>query len=255
MQLAILHLIDHIASPCDVLRAVAGQPDGFVLRLEALEQVMHLLHGRLVHRVERLIQNQHVRVFHERLRKAQPLTLAERILPDGLLLVRVKPQLDHGAPGPEPVRPAGHRRKEHEVLQARFVRQEARRLNDHARVGGKVGYPANDARIGLGQLRIPPERGLAADQAAVDDDIPGRRLGEAADAAHQRRLAAAVRTDEAVDCHFMQMHGDPLQHAVAAVLLAHIFHRNHSPLLLPGKLDVHPLHAPVHQRCEHPVQQ
>ena len=55
MQPAILHLIDHIAGPRDVLRAVAGQQDGLVLRLEALEQVMHLLHGCLVHRVERLI--------------------------------------------------------------------------------------------------------------------------------------------------------------------------------------------------------
>ena len=55
VQPAILHLIDHIAGPRDVLRAVAGQQDGLVLRLEALEQVMHLLHGCLVHRVERLI--------------------------------------------------------------------------------------------------------------------------------------------------------------------------------------------------------
>ena len=40
MQLAILHLKDHIARSGDIFRAVAGQQDDLILRLEALEQVM-----------------------------------------------------------------------------------------------------------------------------------------------------------------------------------------------------------------------
>ena len=65
--------VDFIAQDMDIVFVVAGEEDGLPLIPQFQEQLPHTLHASLVQAVHWLVQDNDIRVFHDRLRDSQTL--------------------------------------------------------------------------------------------------------------------------------------------------------------------------------------
>lgn len=245
-QSPVLHLINDVAGLRNIRRAMAGQKNRLARLSKLSQQRMNFFHRVPIHRVERLVEHQHIRIFHDRLRKAEPLPHAQRIPADGLALVRRKPQRFHRASSIRPIGAAGHVGQQHQVRQPGFIRQKAGAFDDYARLRGKIRRLAD--RAAPLQRRIPPERAPSADQTAVHENIPRCRLAEPADAAHQRRFAAAVCADQPVNAARFKPHRDLAQNLVLSISLGQVFNLNHRLMLSPRTANPCDARAPPSAR-------
>lgn len=177
--LSVKKLEYHVTCARNIPRAVTSQQDGFSLRLQALQQLMYIRLPLLVQAIERLIQYQDIRVFHDGLGDGQALGHAKGIFPYMLFAVRVQAdQADHLVDAPL-IRLAADIRQQGQVLPGAVVVQKAGVLDDDA----------------CGRRKVH----VLADHLAKHRHTPFAGLCKAADTAHQRGLAAAVFTDQADD--------------------------------------------------------
>ena len=148
-----------------------GDPD---VVLDRLQLELHLLAQLQVERAERLVEQQHARLVHERAGQRDALLLAARELARLALLetreadevedVDTRPRTTLAAHAAAP-------QAEGDVLEDRQVREERVRLEDG--------------------VHVALVRRLAGDRLVAEVDRPLGRLLEAADHAQRRRLAAA----------------------------------------------------------------
>ena len=155
---------------------VGGDEDRAALGREPLEEVAHPVDALRVEAVDRLVEHHRLRVAEERLRDAEALAHAERELAGAL---------------------ARHLVQADEVDDLRDAT-----LRDPVRLGEReevvVRRPAGVDGARLEQRAdLVQRRGVLAVVAAVDGDVAARRRVEAEDQAHRRRLAGAVRPEEA----------------------------------------------------------
>jgi hypothetical protein len=154
---------------------VGGDQHGATLGAELLEQRRDALAAPRVHAGERLVEQQHARVLHERARQERALALAAGELSEGRVRQpghahpreRSERRLALGAPGrepPAPLRDGSHQR-------------------DVERAHGEV----EPGTLGLGDVGGPPR----------NPNRPGERLELAHERAEQGGLAAAVRPQHA----------------------------------------------------------
>ena len=95
-QDARVHLVDRVAQKMDVLHAVARNHNRLALGLEVEQELADVLDAAVVKAVHRLVEQEDVGVFHDRLRDAQALAHAEAVLPDVLLALGVEADAAQG---------------------------------------------------------------------------------------------------------------------------------------------------------------
>ncbi|EPJ35721.1 putative Bacitracin transport ATP-binding protein BcrA [Streptomyces afghaniensis 772] len=187
---------------------MGGDEDRTALRGECLHQVAHPEDALGVEAVDRLVEQQHLRVAEQRGGDAQPLSHAEG-----------------EALGPLP----GHVLEAHdpEHLVHPFGR-DARQLGQAQQVvaGGPAAVhglgvqQGTDLTGGVGQLAI---------RVTADRHVPGRRVVQAEDHPHRRRLARAVRSEEARDGPRPHLEGKVVHSGLVAVALRQADCFDHAP--------------------------
>jgi hypothetical protein len=191
---------------------VAGDEDGAALGGERLEQVADPVDPLRVEAVDRLVEDQGARVAQERGRDPEPLAHAEREGAGALACDLV--QAD-----------------EVDQLVDAALRDPVRlREREQVVVGGAAGV--HRARLEQ-RPDLVQRRGMVAVVAAVDGDVPVRGRVEAEDQAHRRRLARAVRAEEAGHHAGLDREGEAVDGALVPVILRQPARFDHVPKLGP----------------------
>jgi hypothetical protein len=142
--------------------------------LQPLEEQLHLLAELEVERAQRLVEEEHARLAHQRSRESDPLLLAAGDLPR--LALAEAAQSDE-------VEHLLHPRSDHLPRLALAAQAEGDVLEQ-----GQVG----EERVALeDRVHVPFVRRQARDGPVAEVDRPGTRLLEAADHPQRRRLPAA----------------------------------------------------------------
>ena len=169
---------DVLADVLDQVELVAGEEDGGAAFCLRAQQLGERLHGDRIEPCERLVEHEQLRLVHERRRKLRPLLVAMREL---LQLRR---------------RPLGKA----EPLQPR-LRGRPRLVCVHAVQAAEVGDLLGDRhpRIETALLRHVAEAQpvLELHRPPIPEHLARIRLDQPEDRAHRRRLAGAVRPEEA----------------------------------------------------------
>jgi hypothetical protein len=173
--------------------------------LDRLQLELHLLAQLQVERAQRLVEEEHPRLVHERPRERDALLLAARELP------RLAPfhpleadeveDVEH-APAEVALADALAAQAEGDVLEDAQVREERVRLED---------------RVHVALVRRPP-----ADRLVAEVDRPVRRFLEAADHPQRRRLAAAGRAEQREEAAALDLEGEVVDGSHVVEALRHV---------------------------------
>ena len=186
---------------------VGGDEDRAALGGEPLEQVAHPVDALGVEAVDGLVEHDGLRVAEQRLGDAEPLAHAERELPAAL---------------------ARHLVQADEVDELRDAA-----LRDPVGLGEREEMvvrrpPGVDGARLEQRADLVQRRHVLAVVAAVDGDVAARRCVEPEDQAHRRRLAGAVRPEEARDDARLHGEAEPVDGPLLAVVLREIARLDHS---------------------------
>src|SRR5580765_1323479 len=203
---AVAHDDDHVAHRQCFFLVVRDVHEGDAdLSLEGLEFELHLLAELEIERAERLVQKEHGRPIDESPREGNALLLAPRQLPRAALLVATQPdQGERLARSTLLLGPTDLLLAEAiaDVLGDVHMRKEGVVLEDRV----DVATVWRDAR----------------DRLAGEEDLARCRLLEPRDHPERRRLAAARRTEEAVERAAGDAQGHPVDRRHVAELLGDI---------------------------------
>ena len=111
--------------------------------------------------------------------------------------------------GRRPAQPSRATQPERDVLDGGEVREHVEVLEHHADLGAQADQPS---ALGASEPRQPAMLLRRAVLAAVEDDRSGRRRGDEVDAAQQRALARAARSDDAHDLATLDVEVDAVEH-------------------------------------------
>ena len=191
----------------DLAEQVRGQQHRAAAGRVAAEQPAHPADALRVQPVGRLVEHQHRRVGQQRAGDAQPLPHAERVAadPPSARRRRARP-----APAPRPPATPGRRSRRRAAAGA----SGPVRPGVH---GAGVQQRAHD-RARVGQRRVGP---------AVHQRRTGGRRHQAGDHPHRRRLAGAVRAEEAGHRAGLQGERHVVDDGPPAVLLGQSADRDH----------------------------
>ena len=169
---------DVLADVLDQLELVAGEEDGGAAGRLVAEHLRERAHRDRVEAGERLVEDEQLRLVHQRRRELRPLLVAVRELLD----LRV------GAVGEtEPLQPVAPPRRAPRASQSVQAAEVGELLADrHPRVEAALLRHVAEAQ----PLREP-------DRPSVPEHLAAVELDEPEDRAHRRRLAGPVRAEEA----------------------------------------------------------
>lgn len=177
----------------------------FLFQLE--KQCSHLRDAMFVQSVKRLVQDQHLLIFHNRLRERESLPHPQTVFSNRYPKLRIQPAHRKCLLEFCNIRFSGQSAQDFQVLHAGIVVDESRRLD-------------NDSRM-------PEIVCILADPFPVEKHLSGAWADEAADAFHQHRLSTAVVPDKSGDRPIVETARDSLQNLVFLYRQVHIFYFYH----------------------------
>ena len=197
---------------------VGGDEDGAALGGKSLEQVAHPVDAFRVEAVDGLVEHDRLRVAEERGRDAEPLAHAERELARSLPRDLVQAdEVDHV--GDSALRDPVRLREREQMVVGVAAGVDGARLEER---------PDLVERGGMVSIVAP-----------VDGDVAARRGVEAEDQAHRRRLAGAVRAEEARHDPRLDREAQAVDGPLLSVVLRELARLDHSLNVAPlGELQV-----------------